>query len=173
MSTEKYAGRVWNNGQPLKGSLGETYLAGRALAPKTESLRFVASLPHKSGVSYPAIIARVDGVDGVMMSIQRTFLAHDGAGKASVPKGEQKMSLGPTRGGMVHLAELKDGVPLIIGEGVESVLTVRQGAAKTTFCRLDELFAVPKLWSRVAFEAIASPPKAMFMGRSTTKRKNM
>jgi hypothetical protein len=126
MSTEEFAGRVWNSGQPLKGSLGETYLAGRALAPKTESLRFVASLPHKSGVSYPAIIARVDGVDGVMMSIQRTFLAHDGAGKAPVPKGEQKMSLGPTRGGMVRLAELKDGVPLIIGEGVETALTVMQ-----------------------------------------------
>ena len=61
-----------------------------------------------------------------MTGIQRTFLAPDGAGKAPVPKGEQKMSLGRIKGGMVRLAESVDGAPLLLGEGVETVLTAMQ-----------------------------------------------
>ena len=61
-----------------------------------------------------------------MGGIQRTFLAWSGNGKAQVEKNEQKMSLGPTRGGVVRLAELADGNPLILGEGVETVLTVME-----------------------------------------------
>ena len=95
MSTEDLAQRIWNNGGPLKGSLAETYLAGRALTlPVTGSLRFAASLPHKSGVNYPAMLAQAVDVNGAMTGIQRTFLAHDGSGKAPLPTGEAKMSLG-------------------------------------------------------------------------------
>ena len=36
------------------------------------------------------------------------------------------MSLGPTKGGVVRLAEPIDGKPLILGEGVETVLTVME-----------------------------------------------
>ena len=51
----------------LKGSVVEAYYAWRGLAvPKTENLRFVASLLHKSGASYPAIIARVEDLTGLM-----------------------------------------------------------------------------------------------------------
>jgi hypothetical protein len=58
--------------------------------------------------------------------IQRTFLGWSGKGKAQVEKGEQKMSLGPCRGGVVRLAEPIDGKPLLLGEGVETVLTVME-----------------------------------------------
>ena len=58
--------------------------------------------------------------------IQRTFLAWTGKGKAQVEKNEQKMSLGPTKGGVVRLAEPTEGKPLILGEGVETVLTVME-----------------------------------------------
>ena len=50
--------------------------------------------------------------------IQRTFLAWSGNGKAQVEKGEQKLSLGPCRGGVIRLAEPIDGKPLLIGEGL-------------------------------------------------------
>ena len=36
------------------------------------------------------------------------------------------MSLGPCRGGVVRLAEPIDGKPLLLGEGVETVLTVME-----------------------------------------------
>ena len=65
-------------------------------------------------------------VNGVMTGVQRTFLAHDGSGKAPVPKKQQKMSLGIIKGSLVRLAEPRDGVPLLLGEGVETVLTPMQ-----------------------------------------------
>ena len=127
MSATADAQRVWNIAGRLTGPVVAAYYSHRGLAvPATENLRFAASLKHASGVSYPAIIARVDGVDGVMTGAQRTFLAYDGLGKAPVPKNEQRMSLGRIRGAMVRLANSVDGVPLLIGEGVETVLTAMQ-----------------------------------------------
>ena len=127
MSTEDLAQRLWNNAGQLKGPVVEAYYAWRGVAvPKTGNLRFVDSLGHKSGVSYPAIIARAVDVNGAMTGVQRTFLAHDGAGKAPVDKKLQKMSFGVIKGSMVHLAEPGNGVPLTIGEGVETTATVVQ-----------------------------------------------
>lgn len=129
MSTGDLAQRLWNNAGQLKGPEVEAYYAWRGVAvPETDSLRFVASLPHKSGASFPAIIARAENIRGDLTGVQRTFLAHDGAGKAPVDKKLQKMSLGPTKGSMVRLAESRDGVPLLLGEGVETVLTAMQAS---------------------------------------------
>jgi len=88
MSTEELAQRVWDIGKPLKGPVVEAYYGWRGLAvPETRNLRFVASLKHyNNGGSYPAIIARAENLKGVMTGIQRTWLAHDGSGKAPVPK---------------------------------------------------------------------------------------
>ena len=59
MTTEESAQRIWDNAGQLKGPVVEAYYAWRGLAvPETENLRFVASLKHRSGASYPAIIAR-------------------------------------------------------------------------------------------------------------------
>ncbi len=43
------------------------------------------------------------GADDRPLAIHRTFLAHDGRGKA--PVDPQKMMLGPCRGGAVRLAD--------------------------------------------------------------------
>jgi Toprim domain len=127
MSTEESAKRVWDNAGLLKGSVVEVYFGWRCVAvPTTGNLRFAPSLKHTSGASYPAIISRAENANGEMTGIQRTFLAPDGAGKAPVPKKQQKMSLGVIKGSMVRLAEPRDGAPLILGEGVESVQTVLQ-----------------------------------------------
>jgi hypothetical protein len=125
MTNAARARRIWENAGLLTGQIIETYFHSRGLVvPKTGNLRFAPSLPHASGASYPAIVARVDGVNGDMVAVQRTFLAADGSGKAPVDK--QKMSLGPTKGGMIRLAELIDSAPLLLGEGVETVLTAMQ-----------------------------------------------
>jgi Toprim domain len=132
MSTEEFAQRIWDNAGSLKGPVVEAYFAWRGLAvPKTD-LRFAPSLWHKkSGGSYPAIIARATNVAGVMTGIQRMWLALDGVGKAPVPKDEQKMALGLVKGSMVRLAEPVDGAPLLIGEGLETVLTPMQATGYT------------------------------------------
>jgi hypothetical protein len=137
MSTEDLVQRLWNNGGELKGPVVEAYYAWRALAvPESRNLRFVPSLKHKNGVSYPAIIARVENANGEMTGIQRTFLAHDGAGKAPVDKKLQKMSLGRTKGSAVRLAEPRDGVALFFGEGVETTVTAMQATGYPGFATL-------------------------------------
>ena len=57
--------------------------------------------------------------------VQRTFLASKGGGKAQVAPKDQKMSLGPCKGGVARLAEPVDGRRLV-GEGVETVMTAMQ-----------------------------------------------
>jgi DNA primase len=127
MSTEAFVQPTWDNAGDLKGPLIEAYYAWRGLAvPETKNLRFAALLKHASGASYPAIVARAENAEGVMTGVQRSFLALDGSGKAPVPKKQQKMSFGRIKGSTVRLAELIDGVPLLIGEGVETVQTVMQ-----------------------------------------------
>jgi hypothetical protein len=137
MTTTADAQRTWNNGGSLKGPVIEAYYAWRGLAvPETQNLRFIAALGHRTGVSYPAILARAEDVNGELTGIQRTFLAHDGAGKAPVDKKLQKMSVGRIKGSMVRLAEPVDDAPLLIGEGVETTLTVMQATGYPGYASL-------------------------------------
>jgi putative DNA primase/helicase len=115
---------IWQAAKPACGTLIETYLGSRGLRlPATVALRFHAALKHPSGDSWPAMIALVKrGADNVPLAIHRTYLAHNGSGKAPVEP--QKMMLGPCRGGAVCLAE--PGDVLMIGEGIETCLAAMQ-----------------------------------------------
>jgi phage/plasmid primase-like uncharacterized protein len=87
------------------------------------TLRFHPHLKHPSGDYWPAMIALVTrGTDNVPLAIHRTFIAHNGNGKAMVES--QKMMLGPCSGGAVRLAEPRD--LLMIGEGIETCLAAMQ-----------------------------------------------
>ena len=55
--------------------------------------------------------------------MQFTYLARDGKSKAKVEKKDQRRTFGSPKGGAVRLAEPADGVPLLLGEGVETTLT--------------------------------------------------
>jgi hypothetical protein len=57
---------------------------------------------------------------------QITFLKPDGTGKAELDKLEQRRSFGATKGGIVVLADVVGGKPLLVGEGVESTLTAME-----------------------------------------------
>ncbi|WP_037281989.1 DUF7146 domain-containing protein [Rubellimicrobium mesophilum] len=115
---------LWKASGPASGTLVETYLASRGLVlPPGDVLRFHPGLKHPSGGRWPAMVARVTrGLDGAPLAIHRTFLARDGAGKA--PVSPDKMMLGPTRGGVVRLAEASERV--MVGEGIETCLSVMQ-----------------------------------------------
>jgi len=115
---------LWRFAAPSEPTIVCDYLAHRgitlALPP---ALRFHPELRHPSGGCWPAMIALVTrGTDNEPIGVHRTFLTRDGRGKA--PVSPAKMMLGPCRGGAVRLRD-GDG-PLLIGEGIETTLSVAQ-----------------------------------------------
>ena len=120
-----YALKLFAQGQPIAGTLAETYLASRGLCPTTsEELCFHPQLKHKrSGKCWPALIARItNGVDGTPQAIHRTFLSRDGLGKAPIKP--QRMMLGPVSGGCVRLGPVAEHI--LLGEGIETCLSAMQ-----------------------------------------------
>jgi hypothetical protein len=77
-----------------------------------------------------ALVTR--GTDGAPLAIHRTFLAHNGAGKALVEP--QKMMLGPCRAGAVRLA--LPGDVLMVGEGIESSLAAMLATGQPAWAAL-------------------------------------
>jgi putative DNA primase/helicase len=75
-------------------------------------------LCHPEGGSRPAMVALVEHVEFGPVAIHRTWLQTDGAAKASFR--DPRLSLGPVGGAAIRLAEARENVPLIIGEGIET-----------------------------------------------------
>lgn len=118
------AREVWKAGAPAAGTLVETYLKNRGfpLSPP-ESLRFAAALEHKpSGRTLPAMLGCMQGADGRLTGVHRTYLAPDGAGKADVTP--NKMMLGVAAGACVRLTPA--AAHLYLAEGIETSLRVLQ-----------------------------------------------
>ncbi len=130
----EYALRIWQAAVPASNTLTETYLQSRGLhfvLPPT--LRFHGRLKHPAGGLWPAMVALVSrGPDDAPLAIHRTFLAHDGSGKA--PVDPQKMMLGPCRGGAVRLGEPAD--LLMVGEGIETCLAAMQTTGNPAWAAL-------------------------------------
>jgi hypothetical protein len=133
----------WLGLAPLAGSLAEVYLREARgidldrLPRLPGAIRFSPRLEHfdkESGeiTEWPAMVTAMTRGSKVV-AIHRTYLAPDGGGKAPVAKA--KMMKGPSRGAAMRLCNgARDlsptkaaaaGVryPLIIGEGIETVLT--------------------------------------------------
>jgi putative DNA primase/helicase len=104
----------------------KSYMRGRGIVlDPPPALRFAPRCWHKPTDSYmPAMLAKIVGTDGQFQALDRTFLSPNASRKAAVPKEQQRMSLGPTRGGVVRLAEFDPDRALIIGEGIESTLSL-------------------------------------------------
>jgi uncharacterized protein (DUF927 family) len=125
------AREIWDNARPIVGAPMESYLKSRGITPPDpgpECLRFAPMLRHPNEQFFPAMIARPTNpkTGAPVGGIQRTFLAWSGKGKAQVERGQQKLSFGPCKGGVIRLADPVDGKPLLIGEGIETVLTVME-----------------------------------------------
>lgn len=125
---------IWRASQDIAGSLAETYLRSRGLAPSPlSSLRFHPGLKHASGGFWPAMVALVlHGETGEALAVHRTFIARNGHGKA--PVDPPKMMLGPCRGGAVRLAP--PGDVLMVGEGIETCLAAMQATGKPAWAAL-------------------------------------
>lgn len=127
--------QIWNESASIPGTGGERYFRNRGIkAPIPDVLRFHSALKHvPSGKAYPAVIALVtDGITDNPRGIHRTYLLADGTGKA--PVSPAKMMLGPSRGCAVRLQTAPG--PLLIGEGIETCLSVMQATGHATWAAL-------------------------------------
>jgi putative DNA primase/helicase len=118
------ARRLWATTQEARDSPVVRYLASRGItaAPLPPSLRGAPRCRHPSGIYLPAMVARVDNIDGELIGVHRTYLRPDGLGKAHIEPA--KAMLGLVGGGSVRLASA--GETLMIGEGIETTLATMQ-----------------------------------------------
>lgn len=117
------AKRLWQEAQPIAGTLAETYLRGRGITcPPPPALRFHPEAWHgPTARNYPAMVAAVQGAG--LPAVHRTYLRADGTGKADIEPA--KAMLGGTQGGAVRLC---DGpLRLVVAEGIESGLALLCG----------------------------------------------
>jgi phage/plasmid primase-like uncharacterized protein len=123
MKRAAQAERVWQEAQPIKGTIAETYLRGRGITcPLPQTLRFHPECWHgPTAKRHRALVAVVQGGEG--MAVHRTYLRADGTGKADIDPA--KLMLGATSGGAVRLT---DGPgPLVVAEGIETALSLASG----------------------------------------------
>jgi putative DNA primase/helicase len=118
------ARRIWDTAMDARGTPVQRYLAGRGItmAPPS-SLRYAPSLRRPDGTTGPAMVARVDSLDGELVAVHRTWLARD---DCSQWRRSDRASLGPIAGGAVRMATMRPDEWLVIGEGIETVMSVMQ-----------------------------------------------
>ena len=120
--------RLFTGSAPIIGSVAETYLRSRGITDLTrlDALRFhprcfYRADAHAPAERWPALIAAVSDPSGRITGVQRTYLARDGSAKA--PLAAPRKALGRIAGNAVRFGD--PGEVMIIGEGVETVLSLR------------------------------------------------
>lgn len=118
------AAAIWHAAGSAAGTTAEAYLRSRGITvPVPDSVRF-AMLPLGRRAAMPTLVAAVSALDGSVHGIQRTFLSADPIGKAALPEGKAKFSLGRVRGGAIRLGPA--AASLIVTEGLEDGLSLLQ-----------------------------------------------
>ena len=146
---------LWLSGAPrLAGTPAEAYLKGRGidlavLGRQPRALRYHGGvLEPETGLRLPCLLAKIDGPDGMCLTVHRTWLAQTGEGRwvkadAVHPIKKSKKVYGPYKGGGIRLwngeridaktGEVKRGHPLarapagstaVLVEGIEDGLSV-------------------------------------------------
>jgi phage/plasmid primase-like uncharacterized protein len=70
------------------------------------------------------MVGLVEHVTHGPVAVHCTYLRVDGTGKADIPKQEQKAFFGPVCGGAVRLSLVQTNQWLVIGEGIETCMSV-------------------------------------------------
>jgi hypothetical protein len=122
------ARRLFHAGQPIKGTLAETYLRARGITYLDDlpALRFHPRCYYRADENapvetWPALLAAVTDLDGTITGVHRTWLARDGSGKA--PVATPRRAIGRLLGHGVRFSLVKDVVA--VGEGIETMLALR------------------------------------------------
>jgi phage/plasmid primase-like uncharacterized protein len=132
---------LWQQRQPIFGSIAETYLCSRRgiTCPLPATLGYLA--PTKPG-HHPALIAAFDLAEEIepgrlattprVEAVHLTLLRPDGSGKADVDP--NKIMVGGSLRLPIVLAPLNDLFGLAICEGIENGLTVHQATDLGVWC---------------------------------------
>jgi hypothetical protein len=131
---------LYLSAQPsLSGTPADRYLIARGidlskLARQPRSLRFhPACYCGEAGAKLPALLAAVSGPDGHHVATHRTWLAERHGVWVKAELRDPKKTLGRLRGGTIRLRrggsnkplhEAPDGETLVVGEGIETCLSV-------------------------------------------------
>ena len=125
------AARLFAASVPVAGTLADTYLRSRGITQggTMSALRFHPKCWHRDegqtrSIPRPALIAAVTDGAGALQGVHRTWLAHDGEGKAAVKT--QRRAMGHLLGNAVRLTPHDD--ILVIGEGIETMLSLSEAA---------------------------------------------
>lgn len=130
--TPEAARRLWAAAKLIAGSQVASYLASRQIADLSgcEALRvhprcwYRASGDDEPGVrsAWPAMIAAVTDLDGMVTGVHRTWLLPDGTDKA--PVACPRRAMGHLLGNGVRFG--RAGPVMVAGEGIETILSLRQ-----------------------------------------------
>lgn len=145
--------RIWGRGVPIAGTPAEAYLVGRGLDPRPTPavLRYVADQdywpPQREGEALserrplfagPAMLAAITGADGRFAGVHMTWIdaARPGSKReiADPATGEllaAKKVRGTLRRASIKLLDPPGAVRLVVGEGIETVLSVAAAEAAT------------------------------------------
>jgi hypothetical protein len=127
-----FARRIWEAATDPSGSPVVRYLYGRGITiPVPRSLRWAPALKRPDGGSGPAMVARIDNVDGELIGVHRTWLHRDAVG---IWRREDRAMLGRAAGGAVRLAPAAD--TLLVAEGIETALAGLTAAALPAWAAL-------------------------------------
>jgi hypothetical protein len=109
--------RILFQAVPAAGTVVETYLRSRSIRlPIPPCLRFHPSLYHtESGTIAPAMVAERAHILGSVPALHRTWIKHDGSGKADLISPQRK-DLGRTASTAIRLSEDIGTGKLLIGE---------------------------------------------------------
>ena len=120
------ARRLWRRCRAIAGSHAEAYLHARGLARcRFAALRYHPALRYREGSSVrrlPALVAAVTGGDGAIAGVQRTWLDPRRPAKAGVAT--PRKALGRVYGLAVRFGVPADDAALVVGEGIETVLSL-------------------------------------------------
>ena len=120
------ARRLWRRCRAVDGTHAERYLRARGLSRcRFAALRFHPELRYREGSSvrrFPALVAAVTGADGAITGVQRTWLDPRRPAKAGVA--DPRKALGRIHGLAVRFGMPFDDAPLVVGEGIETVLSL-------------------------------------------------
>ncbi len=122
------ARRLFAMSQPISGTVVEAYLRRRGITALhgTGALRFHPRCyyrpdQHSPTETWPAMIASVTDLDNRITGAHRTWLSHDGDGKA--PVDTPRRAMGDLLGNAVRFGVADD--VLTAGEGIETMLSLR------------------------------------------------
>ena len=122
---------IWKSAQPAAQTTAEAYLRSRGITLCLPGSLGFAQLGLGRRPPMPALVAAISNVSDDVVGIQRTFLSADPIGKALLPGGRVKFSLGRVLGGAIRLGPPERS--LVVVEGLEDGLTLLQGLGRSVW----------------------------------------